>query len=73
MFKVPDDLPDCRDAEQIEHDKKLADEFALPGSVQHFLLRQGFVPGSEEVAEKILVSIIRENEWRQSIMEAAGL
>jgi hypothetical protein len=55
-------LKDFRNKNQIEEDKKRADEYAKPGSVQHFLLRFGFMPGNEEQAEAILTNLILERE-----------
>ncbi len=40
---------------------KLADEFAAPGTLKHFLLRMGFMPDNELVAEHILRNIIKEH------------
>ena len=58
--RPPRNLPDCRTPETIQEDHARADEFAVKGSVQHFLLRQGFMPHNEAEAEAILVRIIRE-------------
>lgn len=51
---------------QITEDHQRADQYAKPGSVQHFMLRMGFMPDNEQVAEKILTSIIREWEALRS-------
>lgn len=56
------DSRDPRTAEQIEQDAALADEFAEPGTLKHYLLRKGFLPDDEAQAEAILDSIILENE-----------
>ena len=47
-----------RDAENL----KLADEFAQPGTVKHFMLRQGFMPHDEKEAEAIIINIFKEWE-----------
>lgn len=62
-MEPPDNLSDCRSDEWIAKDHELANECAQPGTVKHFMLRQGFMPHDEQEAEGILVRIIRENEW----------
>jgi hypothetical protein len=57
-------------AETTENQAR-ADEFAQPGTLKHFLLRHGFMPDNEEVAEVILVGIIRE--WEELTMKRDGL
>lgn len=49
--------------QQIE-DAARADEFAEKGTLKHYLLKRGFFPDNEEVAEAILDNIIRGNEGR---------
>ena len=46
---------------------KLADEFAAKGTLKHYLLRKGFMPDNEQVAEKILDDIIEEWERLQPL------
>jgi hypothetical protein len=42
--------------------RRLADEFAHPGTLKHFLLSRGFMPDDEKAAAAILDGLIRENE-----------
>jgi hypothetical protein len=49
---------DPRSPETITEDLARADEFAQRGTLKHYLLRRGFMPDDEEVAEKILDSIL---------------
>lgn len=67
--EIPTTLPDCRDAATIAEDHQRATQYAKPGSVQHFLLRQGFMPDNEQVAEAILTRLIREREWLENYIE----
>jgi hypothetical protein len=53
---------DPRSPHQIAEDAKLADEFATPGTLKHFLLRRGFMPHDEAEAEAILDALILEVE-----------
>lgn len=62
----PHNLQDYRKPEFIAECISLANEFAKPGTVQHFALRLGFMPHNEQDAEAILHRIILENEWYQS-------
>lgn len=49
--------------------RKLADEYAVLGSVKHFALRLGFMPHDEKEAEKILKDVIEESERYQTLYE----
>ncbi len=42
---------------------KLAKEFSTPGTLQHFIIRQGFLPYDEAGAETLMKSII-DSEYR---------
>lgn len=48
---------------------KLANEFALEGTVKHFALRLGFMPYDEAQAEAILESVINEKELLEAEKE----
>ncbi len=45
--------------------EQLAKEFSAPGTLKNLLLRLGFMPDNEEVAERIIRDIIAENERLQ--------
>jgi hypothetical protein len=49
---------------QLE-DAKRADEFAEKGTLKHYLLRKGYFPDNEQVAEAILDRIIQEHNEMQ--------
>ncbi len=68
-MQLPDHLPDCRPLAIIKEDHERADQYTKPGSVAHFLHRQGFFPNNEKDAETMLVRIIREMEWYSSRFE----
>lgn len=63
MLNPPKELSDCRSMQMIVEDRKRADEFAEKGSVKHFALRIGYMPGTEKQAEDLLQRICHENEW----------
>lgn len=48
---------------------KNANEFAKPGTVMHFAMRLGFMPHNEEAAEKLLKSIVDNEEKLQSELD----
>jgi len=57
-------MEESRAAENL----KLANEFAQPGTVKHFMLRQGFMPFDEKDAEAIIINIFKEWEdlqWKR--------
>jgi hypothetical protein len=58
-----------RRAEMNAQNLARADEFAKPGSLKHFMLRQGFMPDNEEVAEIMLINILKEWEELQHKLE----
>ena len=60
-------LSDPRSPEQISKDQILASEYAKPGSVKAFCLRQGFMPHNEQDAEAILIRIIQEHEMLSKV------
>mgnify|MGYP001558063037 FL=1 len=41
----------------------LANEFAEPGTLKHFMLKNGFMPHDEKEAEDVLLMII--HEWEE--------
>jgi hypothetical protein len=52
----------ARHAQWKVEDYKRAEEYAKKGSVQHFMLREGFMPHNEEDAEAIARGVFRECE-----------
>jgi hypothetical protein len=67
---IPKTLPDCRGVAEIAEDRRRADKYAAKGSVQHFALRLGFMPGNEEQAEGIIGRLIREREYLEDFIES---
>lgn len=60
--RPPDHLPELSQS-FLEESQKLADEFSVRGTVQHFAFRCGFMPYDEAAAEAILKRCLQELDW----------
>lgn len=62
-------MSDPRRPEDVVGGHARAAEHSRPGTLQHFLLRNGFFPHDEADAEAILLRVIEDNERLTELVE----